>query len=182
MTKKADYPTEHIRHWLEPGPVVLISSQREAERNIMTLGWHTILEFSPSLVGCMIASGNHSYDIIRESGECVINLPTEEMAQTVARIGNCSGAREDKFQRFGLTEEQSQVVRAPGIAECHACFECRLYDDAMVEKYNFFIFEVVKARVRPEPKWPRTLHYAGAGQFRTDGEVLDCKKWFTKVS
>lgn len=182
MQNKTDYPVENVRHWLEPGPVVLISSALRDQRNIMTLGWHTILEFSPSLVGCMISAGNTSFELIRESGECVINLPTEEMADTVSQIGNCSGAREDKFRRFGLTPERSKIVSAPGIAECHANFECRLYDDAMVENYNFFIFEVVKAQVRPEPAWPRTLHYAGAGQFRTDGGVLDCKKWFTRVS
>lgn len=179
---KVDYPVENVRHWLEPGPVLLISSRFENEHNIMTLGWHTVLEFSPSLVGLMISQGNHSFELIKASGECVINLPTEEMAETVAKIGNCSGVREDKFQRFGLHEEPGTVVGAPGIAECHASFECRLYDDALVDNYNFFIFEVVKAWVRPKPQWPRTLHYAGAGQFRTDGDVLDCKKWFTKVS
>lgn len=180
--KKHSWPVEDVRHWLEPGPVVLISSRWQEQDNIMTLGWHTILEFSPSLVGCMISAGNASFERIRQSGECVINLPDVTMADTVAKIGNCSAENTSKFDAFSLTAEKSQQVSAPSIAECHANFECRLYDDTMIERYNFFIFEVVAARVKPEPEWPQTLHYTGDGIFRTDGDVIDRKKWFTKVS
>src|SRR3546814_7969121 len=111
----------------------------------MTLGWHTILEFSPSLVGLTISGGNHSYRMIRESRECVINLPTTALTDAVVGIGNTSGADIDKFAQFDLTAEQAREVDAPLIGECHANFECRLRDDALVEKYNFFIFEVVEA-------------------------------------
>ena len=55
---------------------MLVSSHCEGKHNIMTVGWHTVLEFSPSLVGCMISGGNHSFEMIRQSRECVINLPT----------------------------------------------------------------------------------------------------------
>lgn len=179
---KQNWPLEDVRHWLEPGPVVLVSSHWQGKNNIMTLGWHTILEFSPSLVGLMISAGNVSYSLIRQSGECVINLPDASMADIVSGIGNCRGDSTDKFANFGLTTEKSEQVAAPGIAECHASFECRLYDDALVERYNFFIFEVVAARVKPEPEWPQTLHYTGGGIFRGDGEVIDRHRLFTKVS
>jgi len=180
--QKKSWPLDDVRHWLEPGPVVLISSRWQGEDNIMTLGWHTILAFSPSLVGCMISAGNASFEAIRQSGECVINLPEAHMVDVVAGIGNCSGAECDKFARFGLTKEKSSRVTPPAIAECHASFECRLYDDAQVENYNLFILEVVAAYVKPKPVWPQTLHYVGGGQFRTDGEVIDKQQLFTKVS
>ena len=48
-----------------PGPVVLVSSALKGERNIMTMGWHMVMEFSPSLIGCLISSGNHSYELVR---------------------------------------------------------------------------------------------------------------------
>jgi flavin reductase (DIM6/NTAB) family NADH-FMN oxidoreductase RutF len=182
MMQKKPWPLHDVRHWLEPGPVVLISSRWQGRNNIMTLGWHTILEFTPSLVGCMISAGNISFDMIRQSGECVINLPDVSMADTVAKIGNCDGDRVDKFAEFGLTAEKCEHVHASAIAECHGSFECRLYDDALVDNYNFFIFEVVAARVKPEPECPQTLHYPGGGLFRTDGEVIDRRKLFTKVS
>jgi flavin reductase (DIM6/NTAB) family NADH-FMN oxidoreductase RutF len=63
----------------------------------------TILEFSPSLVGLMISGGNHSFDMIKSSGECVINLPTTALTDTVVGIGNTSGAEINKFAEFGLT-------------------------------------------------------------------------------
>ena len=90
--KKHDFPVSDIRRFLEPGPVVLVSSAFKGERNIMTMGWHMVMEFVPSLVGCLISSGNHSYELISRSKECVINIPTVELAPIVAKIGNCSGA------------------------------------------------------------------------------------------
>jgi len=180
--QKKPWPLHDVRHWLEPGPVVLISSHWQGKSNIMTLGWHTILEFSPSLVGLMISSGNISFDMIRQSGECVINLPDVSLADTVARIGNCDGDQHDKLAEFGLTAEKSERIAAPSIAECHANFECRVYDEAMVDRYNFFVMEVIAARVKPQPEWPQTLHYTGNGVFRTDGERLDKRHLFTKVS
>lgn len=182
MISKEAFPVDQIRHWLEPGPVVLISSHQENRYNIMTLGWHTIMDFSPSLVGCMISSANHSFEMIKQSGECVINLPTIDLAETVSKIGNCDGDELDKFNLFNLTPDKSHTVSTPGIRECHASFECRIYDDTLASRYNFFIFEVVHARVRPEPEWPQTLHYTGDGVFRTDGEIIDCHRLFTKVT
>ena len=114
--QKHPWPLHDVRHWLEPGAVVLISSRWQDRNNIMTLGWYTVLEFSPSLVGCMISAGNISFDMIRRSGECVINLPDAAMAETVARIGNCDGDAVDKFAAFRLTAEASEQVSAPSIA------------------------------------------------------------------
>src|SRR4051794_20474127 len=150
-TAKRDLPISEIRRLLEPGPIVLVSSAWKGRANIMTMGWHTVMEFTPSLVGCVIAGGNHSFDAIRASGECVINLPTSDLIDTVVGIGNTSGRETDKFAEFGLKAEDSEQVSAPRIAECHAHFECRLHDDALVDRYNFFIFEVVKALVAPRP-------------------------------
>lgn len=180
--KKTAFPVSDVRRYLEPGPVVLVSSHWRNQNNLMTLGWHTILEFSPSLIGCMISAGNHSFDMIAKSGECVLNLPEQSMAETVSRIGNCSGSNVDKFDKFGLTPHASTLVSAPCVAECYASFECRLYDSALVTRYNFFIFEVVSASVCLEPALPQTLHYIGGGQFRGDGKLHDLSRWFTKVS
>ncbi|MGD1878101.1 MAG: flavin reductase family protein [Kiloniellaceae bacterium] len=175
---KVDLPVHLARRYLEPGPIVLVSSALKGKTNIMTLGWQTVMEFTPSLVGCMISGGNHSFAMIRDSGECVINLPTTALTDTVVGIGNTTGAEIDKFDRFGLTAEDSEKVKAPCIRECHAHFECRLHDDAMVDKYNFFIFKVVKARVAPRPKHPETLHYTGEGVFMVSGRIISRRRLF----
>ena len=115
--KKVDFPTEKIRKFLEPGPIVLVSSRWEGKENIMTMGWHTVFEFSPSLVGCMITAENHSFDMIEKSGECVINIPTVDLIDEIIGIGNSSGADTDKFNKFGLTAEKASIVKAPLIKE-----------------------------------------------------------------
>src|SRR3546814_1813487 len=78
--------------------------------NIMTLGWHTILEFSPSLVGLTISGGNHSYRMIRESRECVINLPTTALTDAVVGIGNTSGRSEEHTSELQSLMRTSYAV------------------------------------------------------------------------
>lgn len=170
---KKDFPVANVRHFLEPGPIVLVSSKEQGQTNIMTMGWHMVMEFTPSLVGCIIANSNHSFELIRKSGECVINLPDAAMVDTVVGIGNCTGAEVDKFKQFKLTAGKASKVDAPLIRECHANFECRLYDDSMVERYNLFIFEVVKAHVSAASDKAESLHYQGMGQFMLSGKEID---------
>ena len=98
---KKDFPVSNVRRFLEPGPIVLVSSVHRGKTNIMTMGWNMIMEFEPSLVGCYIWSANNSRELIRKSKECVINLPTADMAKTVVSIGNCSGREIDKLPSSG---------------------------------------------------------------------------------
>jgi flavin reductase (DIM6/NTAB) family NADH-FMN oxidoreductase RutF len=175
---KQDFPVAEVRRFLEPGPVVLVSSAYGGETNIMTMGWHMVMEFSPSLVARMITSANHSFELIRKSRECVINVPEATLADAVVGIGNCSGADVDKFARFGLTARPAAMVAAPLIAECFANLECRLHDAVLVRKYNVFIWEVVKAHAPAAPKYPRTMHYRGAGMFMLSGAAANWRRSF----
>src|SRR5688500_2277154 len=84
---KKNFPVSKVRRFLEPGPVVLVSSAYKGERDIMTMGWHMMLGDSPSLVGCFIWDQNHSYELIRRSKQCVINVPTYDMADAVIGVG-----------------------------------------------------------------------------------------------
>ncbi|MFK7608862.1 MULTISPECIES: flavin reductase family protein [unclassified Pseudomonas] len=175
---KKDFPVSNIRHFLEPGPIVLVSSKWQQQTNIMTMGWHMVMEFSPSLVGCVIASGNYSHDLVRQSGECVINIPSASLIDTVVGIGNCSGSEVNKFTEFDLTPSKATKVSAPLIRECYASFECRLYDDSMIDRYNLFIFEVVKAHVAPSADKEESLHYQGMGEFMLSGKFINRKDLF----
>lgn len=175
--RKHDFAPAHIRRLLEPGPIVLVSSAWQGGQNIMTLGWHTLLEFSPALVGCVIARGSLTHDWVRQSGECVINIPDAAMVDTVVDIGNCSGADVAKFEHFNLTAHPAADVNAPLIAECFANLECRVADTRMVDDYDFFILEVVHAHVNSGRR-PRTLHYKGEGQFMLSGRSINRKERF----
>jgi flavin reductase (DIM6/NTAB) family NADH-FMN oxidoreductase RutF len=176
--RKHHLPAEKIRRYLEPGPIVLVSSAWNGKRNIMTMGWHTVMEFTPSLIGCVISNRNHSFEMIRKSKECVINIPTTALTDEVVGIGNTSGKEIDKFGHFGLTAGKASKVKAPLIRECYANFECRLADDSLIDKYNFFIWKVVNARVANSPKYPETLHYTGDGVFMVSGKIISRRKQF----
>lgn len=176
--RKKDFPVSCIRRFIEPGPIVLVSSFWKGERNIMTMGWHSVMEFTPSLIGCMIMAANHSYELIRKSRECVINIPEAFLDEKVAGIGNCSGTQGDKFEKFGLTAEPGETVSAPLIKECYANLECKVVDTRMLKRYNFFILEVKKAHVAVSPKYPETLHYRGDGMFMVSGKSLDLSRHF----
>ncbi|WP_428666487.1 flavin reductase [Reyranella sp.] len=65
--KKRDFSVHGVRRYLEPRPIVLVSSKWRGRTNNMTSGWHVVLEFTPSLIGLMISSGNHSHDMVRRS-------------------------------------------------------------------------------------------------------------------
>src|SRR5439155_12699463 len=111
--KKKDFPVSKVRRFLEPGPVVLVSSAHKGERNIMTMGWHMIMMDEPSLVGCFIWDQNHSRELVRRSKECVINVPTFDLIEAVVGIGNSHGPEPDKFDEFGLTAARATEVGAP---------------------------------------------------------------------
>ena len=178
--KKFDFPVDQARRYLEPGPIVLVTSMWKGRTNIMTLGWQTVMEFTPSLVGCIIASSNHSFEMIRRSRQCVINIPTIDIAHQVIKIGNTDGDKIDKFTKFHLTPTPATKVKAPLIAECPAGFECRLADGKMINRYNFFIFEIVKAHVARSPKYLKTMHYHGKGVFTVAGKTINLNRLFTK--
>ena len=176
--QKRNFPVDKIRRFIEPGPIVLVSSAWKGKTNIMTMGWHCMMEFTPSLFGCIISNGNESFEMIRRSRECVINLPTYDMIDQVIGIGNSSGKEVQKFEKFGLTAMKGKTVKAPLIKECYANFECRLIDSHLVKKYNFFIFQVMKAHVAIAPKYPRTVHYRGDGVFMVSGKEVSYRRRF----
>jgi flavin reductase (DIM6/NTAB) family NADH-FMN oxidoreductase RutF len=176
--KKRNFPLVEIRRFVEPGPIVLVSSSWKDESNIMTMGWHTMMSFEPALIGCYIWPENHSFAMIRRSKACVINIPTVELVEEVIGVGNSSGQDVDKFAKFGLTALPGKKVKAPLIKECYANLECRVADTRMVNKYSFFILKVVKAHAPASPKYPRTLHYRGGGVFMIGGKSISYRRKF----
>ena len=171
MAKKS-FPLSKVYSLLEPGPVVLITTAGTERANIMTQSWHTMMEFEPPLVGCVISNRNHSFDILKATGECVINIPTVELAEKVVSCGNTSGLDIDKFHDFSLTPVAASCVKPPLIDECYANLECKVVDGKMVDEYNLFILEVLKAWIDPAMKHPRTIHHLGKGAFMVAGETI----------
>jgi len=169
---KRSFPLDKVYTLLEPGPVVLLTTAGKDGPDVMAMSWHTMLEFVPPLVGCVVSNRNYSYGRLKKTRECVINIPTVELAEAVVGCGNTSGADIDKFATFGLTAKDAKQVAAPLIAECYASLECRVADTRMVNAYGFFVLEVVQAWVDPAEKALRTIHHRGMGEFMTAGPSL----------
>lgn len=166
-------PLARVYSLLEPGPVVLLTTRaRNGQRNVMPMSWHTMLEFEPPLVGCVVSDRNHSFAALKATRECVLAIPTAELAPQVVRCGNCSGRDVDKFAVIGLTALPATQVRAPLVAECHANLECRVVDTRMVKRYSLFVLEVLKAWIDLRVTDPRTLHHRSYGAFMVAGETI----------
>jgi flavin reductase (DIM6/NTAB) family NADH-FMN oxidoreductase RutF len=174
MAKKS-FPLAKVYALLEPGPVVLITTAGREHPNIMTQSWHTMLEFVPPLVACVVSNRNFSCGLLEATGECVLNIPTVALAKQVVGCGNSSGASVDKFAKFGLTPVPAACVGAPLIAECFANLECKVVDTGMVARYGLFVLEVVKAWIDPSVKLPRTIHHRGRGEFMVAGRTIKLK-------
>ena len=168
-------PLSKVYQWLEPGPVVLLTTARKGRANVMTLSWHMMVEFEPPLVACVVSNRNYSFAALRATKECVIAIPALELAPKVVGVGNCSGRNVEKFERFGLTPVPAKRVAPPLVAECFANLECKVADSGFVKKYGIFILEVLKAWTDPAQKDPKTIHHHGYGRFAVDGEMIKLK-------
>jgi flavin reductase (DIM6/NTAB) family NADH-FMN oxidoreductase RutF len=169
---KERYPLSRVYGLLEPGPVVLMTTARKGHHNIMTQSWHTMMEFEPPLIGCVISDRNYSFGLLKATRECVINIPSVALAEKVAGCGNTSGANINKFEKFALTPTPAAEVGAPLIEQCFVNLECKVTDTRMVNRYGFFVLEVINAWIDPSVKDPRTIHHRGDGNFMVAGETI----------
>ena len=165
-------PLAEVYAILEPGPVVLLSTAQAGRVNLMPMSWHTMMEFEPPLVGCVVGAANHSFKALEATGECVLNVPTAELLDQLVACGNSHGDQVDKFARYGLTARPSAQVAVPRVEECWANLECRVVDRQLVGRYGFFVLEVVQAWHDPTVQVPRTLHHRGYGRFMIAGEEV----------
>lgn len=168
-------PLSDVYQLIEPGPVVLLTTSQRRHHNVMTMSWHMMVEFTPPLIACIVSTGDFSFHGLRATKECVIAIPSVELAEKVVKVGNCSGRDVDKFAACGLTALPAQEVKAPLIAECFANLECRVVDTRLVNKYNLFILEVVQAWARPGKDKAKTIHHRGYGRFAVDGDIIRLK-------
>ena len=159
---------------LEPGPVVLVTTESGGKNNIMTISWHMVMDFTPQFA-LMTGAWNFSFEALTKNRECVIAIPTVDIAQKVVEIGGCSGSDTDKFKKFELTPLKAKSVEAPLIKECLANIECRVTD--YIEKHNIFILDASHAWIDSDRKEHRTIHANGDGTFIVDGRTINYRKF-----
>jgi flavin reductase (DIM6/NTAB) family NADH-FMN oxidoreductase RutF len=155
---------------IEPGPVVLVTTASGRKKNIMTISWHMVMDFTPR-IAFVTGPWNHSFKALMQKKECVIAVPGADLSSRVVKIGACSGSDTDKFKKFALTPVKAMAVMAPLIAECLANIECRVVDH--IKKHDIFVLDAVHAWIDTERKERRTFHANGDGTFVIDGKAID---------
>lgn len=133
---------------LYPLPAVMVSvADREGNDNILTVAWAGTVCTNPPMVSISVRPERYSYQMLRESGEFVINLTTEELCFATDYSGVKSGRDVDKFAELGLTRLPSREVKAPGIKEAPVNIECRVKSVEELGSHHMFIADVVAVTV-----------------------------------
>lgn len=136
---------------LYPLPAVMVSCQKPGDKpNIITVAWTGTICSDPAMVYISVRPERHSYDIIKKTGEFVINLTTEKLAKITDLCGVKSGRDIDKFREYGLTAMKSQHVKAPSIGESPVNIECRVKQIIPLGSHDMFIAEVLGVTVDAE--------------------------------
>lgn len=128
---------------LYPLPAVMVSCQRAGEKpNIITVAWTGTVCSSPAMVSISVRPERYSYDIIKETGEFVINLTTEALVRAADYCGVRSGRDVDKFQEMHLTAGKASAVQAPLIEESPVNIECRVEQILELGSHHMFLARV----------------------------------------
>ena len=136
---------------LYPVPAVMVSCGREGEKpNIITVAWAGTICSDPAMVSISVRKERYSHDIIKETGEFVINLVNKRLVRATDYCGVKSGRDVDKFAKTGLTPMPVEHVSAPAIAESPVNIACRVTESRALGSHTMFIAEVVGVTVDDE--------------------------------
>lgn len=129
--------------FLYPLPAVMVSCGDMEKSNIITVAWTGILNTDPAMVYISVRPTRHSYNMIRESGEFVINLTNKDLAYATDWCGVRTGAKVDKFSEMKLTKEKAKFVKCPMIKESPVSVECKVKDIRELGSHHMFVAEVL---------------------------------------
>ena len=131
-----------------PLPAVMVScGENPEEYNIITIAWTGTINSNPPMCYISVRPGRHSYEIIKRTGEYVINLTTEKLAKATDWCGCRSGKKYDKWKEMNLTPAPSKIVKAPIIEESPVNIECVVKDILELGSHHMFVSEVVNVSV-----------------------------------
>ena len=129
--------------FLYPLPAVMVSCGNMEISNIITVAWTGILNTNPAMVYISVRPTRYSYNLIKESGEFVINLTTKDLAYATDWCGVKTGAKVDKFAEMHLTKEKAKFVKCPMIKESPVSVECKVKEIKELGSHHMFVAEVL---------------------------------------
>jgi flavin reductase (DIM6/NTAB) family NADH-FMN oxidoreductase RutF len=133
---------------LNPTPVVLVTSKnKENELNIFTVGWVSTVCTKEPIIAMGIRPERLSHHNIKESGECVINLPTVDMVKTVDYCGVVSGRKVDKIKQMNLKLHEGVSISTPSLEDSPIALECKVKSITSLGTHDLFLLEVLNVKV-----------------------------------
>lgn len=134
---------------LYPLPAVMVSAgDKESNQNILTIAWTGTICTNPPMVYISVRPERYSYQMIKDTGEFVINLTTEKLAKATDYCGVRSGRDTDKWKETGLTPGPAEsLLYAPVIKECPVSIECRVTEIKELGSHHMFLAEVKTVQV-----------------------------------
>lgn len=140
--------SEANKIWQRPQRIVLaVCIDAQNKPNAIALGWKMTTSHQPPMVAISIAPQRYSHDVIHETGEFVLSIPGEDMAEAVMFCGTRSGRNIDKFQEAGLTALPAKEVKAPLVGEALANLECKVRGELKTGDHTIFAGEIVAGHV-----------------------------------
>lgn len=133
-----------------PVPPAMVTVGDFDNSNIITIAWTGILNSQPPKTYVSIRPSRHSYGILKEKGEFVINLPSVDLAKQTDYVGIYTGAKVDKWAKTGLTKARSEKVAPPTIAECPIAIECRVSEVIPMGSHDVFMADIVGISCRED--------------------------------
>ena len=130
-----------------PGPSVMVSCGDMEKSNIITVAWCGITNTVPPKTYISVRPSRFSYDIIKESGEFVINLTPASLAKKADLCGMYTGKKVDKFEKCGFTKEKASKVNVPMIGECPISIECKVTDIIPLGSHDMFLADILAVNV-----------------------------------
>ncbi len=173
---KKEISLESYYHLINHGPCVLVTSGHGEKKNVAPIAWLTPVNDEPPLIGIAIAEGHYTAELVKETGEMVINIPDKSLLSSLKMCGKVSGRKENKFEKACFTEKAGIKVKVPHIDECPAFLECRVKDELSYDGVILFIVEVLYAAAEEElydDYWitdkAQTVHHMGGSYFAVTG-------------
>lgn len=129
--------------FLYPLPAVMVSCGTMEKSNIITVAWTGIINTNPAMLYISVRPTRYSYNLIKESGEFVINLTNKDLAYATDWCGVKTGAKVDKFKEMHLTKEKANFVNCPMIKESLVSVECKVREIKELGSHHMFIADVL---------------------------------------
>ena len=129
--------------FIYPLPAVMVSCGTMEESNIITVAWTVIINTDPAMCYISVRPTRHSYEMIKKTGEFVINLTTKDLAYATDWCGVKTGAKVDKFKEMKLTKEKANFVNCPMIKESPVSVECKVKEIRELGSHHMFVAEIL---------------------------------------